>query len=139
MSGLRRKGIKHYLLTRLKRLGIPFLFGVVIIPVAYFPTMLEIDLVFGIEKNFASFYLDFIRDGFSQAGPLWFVWVLLVFDVLAATAYGISQRSDLTRSDRPNLVLDRPVLFAVGLFALSVAAYVPMTKTVDVSRWAAEG
>ena len=96
-------------------------------------------IAFGIERRFGSFCLDFIRGGFNQAGPLWFVWVLLVFDVLAAAAYGISQRSGFAGNDRPNAVLDRPVLLATALFALSVAAYVPMTKAVDVSRWAGIG
>ena len=101
--------------------------------------MLEIDLVFGVEMSFPSFYLDFLRSGFNQAGPLWFVWVLFVFNVLAATAYSISQRAGIVGDDRPDPVLDRPVLFAVALFTLSVVAYVPMTKAVDVSRWAGIG
>ena len=138
-SGLQRRGIKQYLLTRLKRLGIPCLFGVLIVPVAFYPTMLEIDLVFGVEKSFGAFYIDFIRGGFSQAGPLWFVWVLFAFDVLAATTYSISRRSGSADSERSRPLVDRPGLFAVALFVLSVVAYIPMTKAVDVSRWAGIG
>jgi len=138
-SGLQRRGTRQYLFTRLKRLGIPFLFGVLIVPVAFYPTMLEIDLVFGIEKSFGAFYFDFIRGGFSQAGPLWFVWVLFAFDVLAATAYAISRSSGSPDSKRSRPLVDRPGLFAVALFTLSVAAYIPMIKAVDVSRWAGVG
>ena len=60
------------------RLGIPLLVGVVIlIPVAYYPTILEIDLVFGTGQGFGEFWLSFARRGFSPAGPA--VWKVVRF------------------------------------------------------------
>jgi len=43
---LQSKGVRGFILARLKRLGIPFVIGVVVLtPLAYYPTMLELNLV----------------------------------------------------------------------------------------------
>jgi hypothetical protein len=78
---------------RLVRLGIPFAIGLfAIIPAAFYPTMLKIKLVYGIGQGFGSFWLNFVKAGLHPPGPLWFIWLLLAFDLVAALVYGMMHR-----------------------------------------------
>ena len=135
-QSLKNKGMASFLLGRLKRLGIPFVVGVLIlIPLAFYPTMLEIKLVYGTGQGFGAFWLDFVKTGLTQPGPLWFVWLLLAFDILVALAYGLFSKL-LSRSNREsNLILDNPLIFVLALFGLSVAVYVPMSNAYGPSAW----
>ncbi len=135
-QSLRNKGAVRFVLGRLLRLGIPFVVGLfVIIPTAFYPTMLEINLVYGIQQGFGQFWLSFVKGGLNPPGPLWFIWLLLAFDILAALAYATAGRL-IPRRDRPaRSGMGRGVLFALILFGLSIAAYIPMSNAFGASRW----
>jgi glucan biosynthesis protein C len=137
---LSRKGVASFLLGRLTRLGIPFLVGVVVLtPIAYYPTMLEINLVYGVNQSFGEFWLDFARRGFAPPGPMWFVWLLLAFDCLAALAYALFGRAD-GGSDQPSRsLLDNSLFFALALIGLSFVAYLPMVGAFGPSEWLGVG
>jgi ABC-type Na+ efflux pump permease subunit/surface polysaccharide O-acyltransferase-like enzyme len=133
---LERRGVARFLLGRLARLGIPFLIGVVVfIPVAFYPTMLEIELVYGVSQSFGAFWLDFAQRGFAPPGPMWFLWLLLAFDGLAALAYWIFCRAASGSQPQPSSILDSSVFFAVALIGLSFAAYLPMRRFFVPSQW----
>jgi len=135
-QSLRSKGVARFFLGRLKRLGIPFVIGlVVIIPVAFYPTMLEMNLVYGIRQGFGGFWLDFMKGGLIYPGPLWFIWLLLAFDVVAALAYAAFGWIRLRSSRGKNPLLDNPLIFVVLLFGLSIAAYIPMSDAFGPSAW----
>ena len=135
-QSLERKGAARFLLGRLTRLGIPFLIGVVVlIPVAFYPTVLEIELVYGVSQSFGEFWIDFAQRGFAPPGPLWFVWLLLAFDGLAALSYLVLHRSGSGLDRRSFPVLDNPLLFALALIGLSFAAYLPMRAVFAPSQW----
>jgi len=135
-QSLKNRGVVSFFLGRLRRLGIPFVIGLfVLIPLAFYPTMLEIKLVYGISQGFGEFWLNFVKGGLTTPGPLWFIWLLLAFDILVALLYALSSKL-LSRSNREtNLLLDNPLIFAVALFGLSVAAYVPMSNAFGPSAW----
>jgi glucan biosynthesis protein C len=133
---LERRGAARFLRGRLIRLGIPFLIGVVVlIPVAYYPTMLEIGLVYGVHQSFGEFWIDFAQRGFAPSGPLWFVWLLLAFDCLAALSYLAFRRAGGGSNRRSTSVLDNSLLFALALIGLSFAAYLPMRGAFAPSQW----
>ncbi|MHC5035423.1 MAG: acyltransferase family protein [Planctomycetota bacterium] len=135
-QSLQRKGAARFLLRRLTRLGIPFLIGVVVlIPVAFYPTMLEIALVYGQSQSFGRFWIDFAQRGFGPPGPLWFVWLLLVFDCLAALLYWLLRRASGGSSQRSVSVLDNSLLFALALIGLSFIAYLPMLGAFGHAQW----
>ena len=135
-QSLRRKGAARFLLGRLTRLGIPFLIGVVVlIPLAFYPTVLEIRLVYGWSQSFGEFWTDLAQRGFPTAGPLWFVWLLLVFDCLAALWYRAFHRTDGNSNRRSIPVLDNALLFALALTGLAFATYMPMLRVFDPGRW----
>lgn len=139
-QSLRNKGVTRFLLTRLKRLGIPFVVGIVILtPLAYFPTVLEMRLVYGLELSFWQFVWNFVRAGFNESGPLWFIWLLLTFDILVSLFYAGFSKLFSESNRTSNVLLDNPIVFTVGLFALSIAAYIPMSNAFDVNQWLALG
>jgi len=133
---LERRGAAGFLRGRLIRLGIPFLIGVVVlIPVAYYPTMLEIELVYGASQSFGEFWIGFAQRGFAPAGPLWFLWLLLAFDCLVALSYLVFCRAGGGSNRRSSFVLDNSLLFALALIGLSFAAYLPMVGAFGPSEW----
>jgi peptidoglycan/LPS O-acetylase OafA/YrhL len=133
---LAQKGVASFLLGRLTRLGIPFLIGVVVLtPVAFYPTVLEINLVYGVNQSFGEFWIDFARRGFAPPGPMWFVWLLLAFDCLAALVYSAFRRAIGSLNRRANSVLDNSLLFALLLIGLSLVAYLPMRGAFAPSQW----
>ena len=88
--GLSRKGPPHYLLDRLIRLGVPFaICAFTVIPVAYY----AISLRQHPEVGFAEFWWTTITVGPWPSGPIWFLWVLFGFDILASLICLISPRA----------------------------------------------
>ena len=85
---LARKGSWKYFGDRLKRLGLPFIIGVLfLIPLAYYPAQLEVRLITEKYTSYGVFWLKMVRSGFGTAGPLWFLWLLLAFDCLSTLLY----------------------------------------------------
>src|SRR5690349_15146203 len=85
--GIARKGPLDYLRDRLIRLGLPFVIcAFTIIPLAYYAIELRRDA--GV--SFAEFWSNTITEGAWPSGPIWFLWVLLAFDVVASLLYKLS-------------------------------------------------
>src|SRR5256714_1456996 len=85
--GITRKGPLNYLSDRLLRLGLPFATrAFAIIPIAYY----AIELRQHPDLGFSDFWWKTVRKGPWPSGPLWFVWVLMVFDLTASVLYRIS-------------------------------------------------
>jgi peptidoglycan/LPS O-acetylase OafA/YrhL len=140
-TGLQKRGVFRFLGARFLRLGLPFVVGLLlIIPVAYYPTVLENGLVFEIPvQGFGAFWLDYIRGGLNPPGPLWFVWLLLSFDLLVALWYGFLRMTGLKSTRTSSPLLDNPLLFAATLVGLSFAAYLPMRIAFAPGQWGGTG
>jgi len=139
-KSLQGKGVIRFLYTRFLRLGLPFVIGlVVIIPVAFYPTVLENGLIYGISKGFGAFWLDYVKAGLNPPGPFWFIWLLLAFDLLAALWYTFLRTTGLKSSRANSPILDNPLLFAGALIGLSFAAYLPMRIAFGPGQWAGPG
>jgi len=88
------------------RLGTAFLFGVfAIAPLAYYATYKQI----GMANPSAGFWKRWFELGSWPAGPAWFLWLLLGFDLLAAgVSRVIPQRLEALaariKGDRPALI-----------------------------------
>jgi membrane-bound acyltransferase YfiQ involved in biofilm formation len=108
---------------------------IVLNPVAYYPTILEIELVHGVSQSFGEFWIDFARRGFAPPGPLWFLWLLLAFDCLAALSHLVFRRAGSGSNQRSTSVLDSSLLFALALIGLSFAAYLPMRGAFAPGQW----
>jgi peptidoglycan/LPS O-acetylase OafA/YrhL len=134
---LTRKGSRMFLRDRLIRLGIPFVIGVpLLIPLAYFPGQLEIELIYGGSTNYTDFWLGMVQAGFGfTVGPLWFLWLLLAFNVLMVILYRAIPYLDDTIRSRASAVFKRPVVFFGVLLAISTTAYLPMVLAFGPVDW----
>ena len=133
---LTRKGAHKYLSDRLKRLGIPFVIAVpLLIPLAYYPAQLNVELVFGGSSSYGDFWLDLVQAGFGTAGPLWFLWLLLVFDCLVALLYRVAIHPGGVFQGRATIIFERPLAFFGTLLVISTAAYLPLALIFGPLEW----
>ena len=137
---LLRKGAGVYLRDRLVRLGIPFVVALFfLIPLAYYPAQLTVELVYGGDTSYLDFWSHMVRSGFTTAGPLWFLWVLLVFDAVAVLLFKGVRQPETFLSGRTLRVYERTLPFYAVLLVLSIVAYLPLALVYDPSRWIGVG
>ena len=120
--GITRKGPRNYLSDRLLRLGLPFVIcAFTIIPIAYY----AISLRQHPEVGFASFWWNTITVGPWESGPVWFLWVLFGFDLVACLLYRLSPNllDPINRLSLHGRV--RPTVFFAVMFAVTAALYIP--------------
>ena len=87
--GLTRKGPPNYLGDRLLRLGLPYVIcALTIMPTAYYAIALRQTP----DLSFAAFWWKTVTAGPWPSGPIWFLWVLLAFDLIASVLYLLSPR-----------------------------------------------
>lgn len=83
-TSLQRKGVAHFLRERILRLALPFIMAAAVVaPIAYYPTYLQTG-----GRGVAGFWQQWRSLGNWPAGPAWFIWLLLAFDIFAAVACG---------------------------------------------------
>ena len=135
-SSLLHKGAWPYLRSRLLRLGIPFVVGALILmPLAYYPAQLTVERLYGGATGYLAFWSGMARAGFGTAGPLWFIWVLLLFDAVATLLYIAIRSPEAFMRGRTRAAFTRPLVFISVLFLLSTVAYLAMAVIFDPLRW----
>jgi hypothetical protein len=121
-SGIARKGPLHYLSDRLLRLGLPFVIcAFTIIPLAYYAIALRQTP----DESFAAFWWKTITVGPWESGPVWFLWVLLAFDIVACLLCRLSPRLLDPINSLSARGHDRPIVFFAVMFAVTAAIYIP--------------
>src|SRR5215813_12460482 len=87
---LSRKGARTFLYDRLIRLGVPFAVGLyVLMPIAYYPVY----RVTAVDTSWSAFWSHWIALPFWPSGPMWFLWVLLLFNIVAAALFWLAPRA----------------------------------------------
>lgn len=126
-----RKGPGAYLRNRVLRLGLPFAVGSALLaPLAYYPAYLQR----GGEGGWAGFFDVFAKPGAWASGPVWFLWVLLAFDVVVAACAAAWPRwgDALARAFGR---LDAPGRLFAALFACASVALVALELPVGSFAW----
>jgi hypothetical protein len=135
-KSLQRKGSTPFLRDRAARLGVPFLVAAAVIaPLAYYPTYLQT----GGGGGFAGYWQQWRSLGNWPAGPAWFVWVLLAFDVVAAALVFVLPRWGDALGRLASAAGQRPIRFFVLLVAVSAVAYIPLAIVFNPFAWSAFG
>ena len=128
---LAHKSTWGFLRDRLLRLGLPFAIAAfTIIPIAYYAYALR-----QTDVAFAAFWWKTVTVGPWPSGPIWFVWVLLVFDLSASLLY---RRSPGLLDPINRLSLrgfDDPARFFLFLFGVTAIVYVPARLYFGPSYW----
>jgi hypothetical protein len=133
---LKRKGSAQFVRDRSRRLGLPFVAAAVLVaPLAYYPTYLQTG-----GRGFSGFWRQWIALGSWPAGPAWFVWVLLVFDVVAAALLLLIPNWGTALGCRLSTATERrPIVFFGLLAGFSAAAYLPLAMIFNPFSWTAVG
>jgi hypothetical protein len=130
--GLGHKPWLIFLRDRLLRLGLPFaICALTVIPLAYYAIALRATP--GI--TFSEFWWKTVTVGPWPSGPVWFVWVLMAFDVTASLLYRVSSKL-LDPINRLSLKgFERPSKFWLFLVVASVIVYIPALVHYGQNYW----
>jgi hypothetical protein len=128
---LRRWGALAFLRSRFLRLGAPFVAGTVLLmPLAYYASW----QLAGHDTGYIAYWTrDFTTTLGWVPGPLWFIWLLLFFDILAAGVFilwprriGAVPRAWTRR---------RPVATAIAMLVICVLIYFPALGNFGFHAW----
>ena len=129
---LKKHGTLEFIRDRLLRLGLPFAVTVTLVmPIAYY-AMWQLT---GMDTGYWNFYKLLAARGFA-AGPPWFVWLLLFFDMILALAVLPARRWLPGMGRWMEKLRDHPVAADVALFFLSAFAYIPLLARFGFGTWA---
>jgi peptidoglycan/LPS O-acetylase OafA/YrhL len=131
-----RRGSWNFIYGRLLRIGLPFVFGVyVLMPIAYYPVY----RVTASDPSWLAYWRHWTALPFWPGGPLWFLWQLLLFDMLAVVLYLAAPRLMDMLGRFSASAGATPRRYFVVLLAVSAAAYLPLAFAFGVSEWAEFG
>jgi surface polysaccharide O-acyltransferase-like enzyme len=130
---LKRKSVSNFLRGRWLRLGLPFAVGVTILmPIAYYAVEVRKS---GPGSGFVVYWWKTVTVGPWESGPIWFLGVLLAFDMLAAAIYLASPGFVETIGRVATAKVERPAYAFWMFLAASVVAYVPLDFYFGIGRW----
>lgn len=133
---LTRKGAGAFLRDRVLRLGVPFALGVtVLMPLAHYPVYLQT----ATDPSLADYGRQWLALPLWPAGPMWFLWLLLVGDAAAAGLYRLMIGHRQVLIAVSVYARRRPVPFLIGLALASALAYVPLALVFGPSDWFQRG
>jgi peptidoglycan/LPS O-acetylase OafA/YrhL len=131
-----RRGSWNFVYGRLVRIGLPFVFGVfLLMPIAYYPVY----RVTAADPGWLAYWRHLTALPFWPGGPLWFLWELLAFDLLAVALYLTVPRSIEILGRFSASAADVPSRYFLALLAIAIVAYVPLAYVFGVSDWAEFG
>ena len=131
LPALRKHGTIQFIRDRFLRLGVPFAFAVVfLMPIAYYAS-------WQLTEQNAGF-LDFDRrlamGGFA-AGPPWFIWVLLLFDVVLAVILAPFKLETAIPQRFMRSLRSHAVAAFAGMFVLAAIVYLPLLSIYGFGTW----
>ncbi|MBB5060153.1 peptidoglycan/LPS O-acetylase OafA/YrhL [Granulicella aggregans] len=129
---LQKHGAIRFIRDRFLRLGVPFAFAVtVLIPIAYYAS-------WQLSAHYAGFWEFYERLAMSRftVGPPWFIWVLLLFDLVLALIVG-PFKLDHPLAERVMRSLKTDALSATSAaLVLSALVYLPLLFKYGFGTWA---
>ena len=135
-TSLMRKKNAAFLRDRIGRLGVPFVFGILILmPLATYPSY----SVTALDPTVPGYLEQLFALPFWPVGPLWFLWQLLALTALAAFVNWVAPNA-IPALGRWSAGAGTHVgRYFVCLIALSALAYVPMALAFTPWAWSNAG
>ena len=127
-----RKGAATYTIDRLKRIGVPFVFALIVLsPLALYPAYAARTP----DPSLAGYVTAFFSLPYWPAGPQWFLWQLMAINGIAALLYALSP--DVVRDFRRlgAWAGEHSVLYYILLSAICVAGYAPLAVAYSPFTW----
>jgi surface polysaccharide O-acyltransferase-like enzyme len=135
-ESLTRRGAAGYLRQRAWRLGVPLLISIfVLIPIAYYASFLRYHLPGTTDFNFFHFWWHTITIGPWPSGQSWFLWVLLVFDIIAAAIWSGAPKILAALGQLITALRDRPMTAFVAFLTVSIVSYLPLHLAFGDGAW----
>jgi glucans biosynthesis protein C len=133
---LERKKDWPFLRDRVLRLGIPYVFGIlVVIPVAVYPAY----AVSAVDPSVSTYWHALWALPFWPNGPLWFLWQLLLLNIIAALVHFIAPGALQTLGRWSRAARARVEFYFLALLAVSALAYVPLALAFTPWSWSNSG
>lgn len=131
-----RKTALLFARDRLLRLGVPFVFGVIVlIPVAIYPAYLAT----GAGPGLTAYWHAYVALPFWPNGQLWFLWQLLALNFVVIALNWIAPQA-LPALGRASATLgQRPARYFAVLVAVSAVGYVPLAVAFTPWAWSNSG
>ena len=133
---LQRKQNWGFVRDRMLRLGIPFLFGVVVlVPIALYPAY----RVTAGNPSIADYVRSYLGLPFIPNGQVWFLWQLLALNVVVVGVNWIAPNALKTLGRWSAALGQRPLVYLAVLLAAAVLAYVPLALIFTPWAWSDSG
>jgi surface polysaccharide O-acyltransferase-like enzyme len=133
---LTRKTDLTFVRDRVLRLGVPYVVGIVtVIPLAIYPAFRATAM----DASLAAYWRALLALPFWPNGPLWFLWQLLVLNVIAAVAHSIAPNALRTLGRWSIAAGTRVAPYFAALVAASALAYVPLAVAYTPWTWSDTG
>jgi glucans biosynthesis protein C len=131
-----RKRSRKFLSDRLQRLGVPFVFGlIVVMPLALYPVY----RVTAVDPGLVAYARHFLALPFWPNGPMWFLWQLLALTIFAAGLHRFAPNWVEFLGRWSASAGARPGRYFIGLATASALAYVPLALAFTPWNWAEHG
>jgi len=135
-DSLTRHGAGGFLRRRAWRLGIPLLVSIfVLIPIAYYASFLRYHMPGTTDFNYFHYWGRMITTGPWPSGQSWFLWVLLVFDVIAAAIWMAAPKILGALGRLIGALRSRPALAFAAFVVVSVVSYLPLHLWFGDGAW----
>ncbi len=132
-KSLNRKGSKTFLLERLQRLGIPFVIAeTVIIPIAFIPSYYLSHRHF----HLTAFVKDYIVVEQWPVGPPWFIWELLLFNIITVF---IPSSFFVFIFNTIGKLSQKPPYLILAFFTIVCLSFIPLSISVGQYTWTGFG
>jgi glucans biosynthesis protein C len=133
---LARKRAWKFLSDRFQRLGVPFVFAlIVVMPIALYPVY----RVTAVDPSLTAYGRHFLALPFWPNGPMWFLWQLLALTVLAAGLHRFAPHWVELLGRRSSSAGARPGRYFIGLAIAAALAYVPLALAFNPWGWSEYG
>ena len=134
-SLMRKKGWA-FARDRVLRLGIPYAFGIaIVIPIAIYPAY----RITAVDPSVLAYWHALLALPFWPNGPLWFLWQLLVLNIIAGIVHWIAPQVLRTLGRWSAAANSRVGWYFVALLAASALAYVPLALAFTPWNWSNSG
>ena len=129
---LSRKGSGRFLYDRFVRLGIPFVVGLyLLMPVSLYPVY----RASAVDPSWSAFWSHWIALPFWPNGPMWFLWLLLLFNIAAAALFWLAPRAGESLGRLVANGREHPGRPFIVLVAVSALAYLPLSAVFAPWEW----
>jgi glucans biosynthesis protein C len=133
---LTRKGSEKFLVDRMRRLGLPFVFGLLVVtPLALYPAY----RVTAADPGVIAYGRHFLALPFWPNGPMWFLWLLIAFAAVSAGLYRFAPHWVSFLGHLSASAAKQPVRYFIGLAAVAALAYVPLAWAFTPWEWSEHG